>query len=103
MSIARGAYYTDARARRFVAPAVPCAARARTPRCRRICASGSAGDGVTSTEADERLALSTSPRAALSAAKRIVVKVGSRAIMQDGRFQALADEIALLMKRGHTI
>jgi glutamate 5-kinase len=46
---------------------------------------------------------SLAPRAALSAAKRIVVKIGSRAIMQDGSFQALADQIALLMKRGHTI
>lgn len=43
------------------------------------------------------------PRAALSAAKRIVVKIGSRAIMQEGRFQALADQIATLSRRGHTI
>jgi glutamate 5-kinase len=58
---------------------------------------------VTSTDDSESVALSSSPRAALSAAKRIVVKIGSRAIMQDGRFQALADEIAKLIKRGHTI
>lgn len=43
------------------------------------------------------------PRAALAAAKRIVVKIGSRAIMQDGRFQALADQIAALSRRGHTV
>jgi glutamate 5-kinase len=43
------------------------------------------------------------PRAALQSAKRIVVKIGSRAIMQDGRFGALADQIAVLAKRGHTV
>ncbi len=43
------------------------------------------------------------PRAALSAAKRIVVKIGSRAILQPGRFDALAGEIAALMARGHTV
>lgn len=43
------------------------------------------------------------PRAALSAAKRIVVKIGSRAIMQEGLFQAMAEQIAALIKGGHTI
>jgi glutamate 5-kinase len=43
------------------------------------------------------------PRAALSAAKRIVVKIGSRAILQDGAFERLAVQIAGLMKRGHTV
>lgn len=43
------------------------------------------------------------PRAALSGAKRIVVKIGSRAITQVGRFQTLADQIAALIKRGHTV
>jgi glutamate 5-kinase len=43
------------------------------------------------------------PRAALCAAKRIVVKIGSRAIMQDGRCQMLADQIAELRLRGQTI
>lgn len=43
------------------------------------------------------------PRAALSTAKRIVVKIGSRAITQDGCFEALAEQIALLMQRGHTV
>jgi glutamate 5-kinase len=43
------------------------------------------------------------PRAALAAAKRIVVKIGSRAITQDGAFQALADQIAELTRRGHTV
>jgi glutamate 5-kinase len=43
------------------------------------------------------------PRAGLAAAKRIVVKIGSRAIMQEGRFSALSDQIAALTRRGHTI
>jgi glutamate 5-kinase len=43
------------------------------------------------------------PRAALAAAKRIVVKIGSRAIVKDGAFSALADQIATLIKRGHTV
>ncbi len=43
------------------------------------------------------------PRAALSSARRIVVKIGSRAITQDGAFAALAQQIAQLMERGHTI
>ena len=46
---------------------------------------------------------SLGPRAALATAKRIVVKIGSRAIMQAGAFQALADQIAALKTRGHTI
>jgi len=43
------------------------------------------------------------PRAALSAAKRIVVKVGSRAIVQPGRFDAMAAQIAELRAGGHGI
>jgi glutamate 5-kinase len=43
------------------------------------------------------------PRAALSSAKRIVVKIGSRAITQDGAFAALAEQVAHLMERGHTV
>jgi glutamate 5-kinase len=43
------------------------------------------------------------PRAALSSAKRIVVKIGSRAITQDGSFGSLAQQIAQLMERGHTV
>ncbi len=43
------------------------------------------------------------PRAALASAKRIVVKIGSRAITQDGAFQALADQVAELTRRGHTV
>jgi glutamate 5-kinase len=47
--------------------------------------------------------MSDNPRAALSAAKRIVVKVGSRAIVQPGRFEALAGQIAELRAAGHGI
>jgi glutamate 5-kinase len=43
------------------------------------------------------------PRAALSSARRVVVKIGSRAITQDGAFASLAQQIAERMERGHTI
>lgn len=43
------------------------------------------------------------PRAALSAAKRIVIKVGSRSIVEPGRFEAVAAEIAALQRAGHGI
>jgi glutamate 5-kinase len=43
------------------------------------------------------------PRSALSSAKRIVVKIGSRAVTQEGQFERLAEQIAGLMKRGHTV
>jgi glutamate 5-kinase len=46
---------------------------------------------------------SKDPRAALSSARRVVVKIGSRAITQDGAFAALAEQVAQLMERGHTI
>jgi glutamate 5-kinase len=47
-------------------------------------------------------------RKALSGAKRIVVKIGSRAIVQgdrpgEGRFQSIADQVAELRKRGHSV
>ncbi len=43
-------------------------------------------------------------REALSEARRVVVKVGSRALMQgDGRFQALADEVATQRAAGRQI
>jgi glutamate 5-kinase len=47
--------------------------------------------------------MSDNPRAALSAAKRIVVKVGSRAIVQPGRFDAMAAQIAELRRADHGI
>ena len=47
--------------------------------------------------------MSDNPRAVLSAAKRVVVKVGSRAIVQPGRFDALAAQIAELRHAGHGI
>ena len=48
------------------------------------------------------------PRRALEAAKRIVVKIGSRAIVQgerpgEGRFQSIADQIAELRGLGRTV
>jgi glutamate 5-kinase len=43
------------------------------------------------------------PREALAGAKRIVVKIGSRAVTQDGQFASLAEQISDLMKRGHTV
>jgi glutamate 5-kinase len=45
------------------------------------------------------------PRKALATARRIVVKIGSRGITggTDGRFQELADQIAELCARGHTL
>ena len=50
----------------------------------------------------------TEARKALSSAKRIVVKIGSRAIVQgdrpgEGRFQSVADQIAELRKLGHSV
>jgi glutamate 5-kinase len=49
-----------------------------------------------------------SPRKALEAAKRIVVKIGSRAIVQgeppgEGRFQSIADQIAELRALGRSV
>ncbi|HEX4354746.1 MAG TPA: glutamate 5-kinase, partial [Polyangiales bacterium] len=51
---------------------------------------------------------SDSPRKALESAKRIVVKIGSRAIVQgdrpgEGRFQSIADQIAALRALGRTV
>ncbi len=47
------------------------------------------------------------PRAALSGARRIVVKIGSRAIVEGetgkGRFAQLAEQTARLIARGHTV
>jgi len=40
------------------------------------------------------------PRSALSQARRVVVKIGSRAIIQPGRFEQLAADIAALERRG---
>jgi glutamate 5-kinase len=42
-------------------------------------------------------------RASLVAAKRVVVKIGSRALVEGRRFKALADQIAALRARGHTV
>jgi glutamate 5-kinase len=46
---------------------------------------------------------SADARAALASAKRIVVKIGSRAVTQEGQFDRLAAQIAALMERGHTV
>jgi glutamate 5-kinase len=46
---------------------------------------------------------SNAARGALSSAKRIVVKIGSRAVTQEGQFDKLAGQIAGLMERGHTV
>lgn len=48
------------------------------------------------------------PRSALQSAKRIVVKIGSRAIVNgevpgEGRFQSMADQVAQLHKLGRTV
>ncbi|HEX7478974.1 MAG TPA: glutamate 5-kinase [Polyangiales bacterium] len=48
------------------------------------------------------------PRKALQSAKRIVVKIGSRAIVQgdkpgEGRFQSIADQVAALHALGRTV
>jgi len=43
------------------------------------------------------------PRAALATARRIVVKIGSRAIMRDGSFDALAEQLAALRARDCTV
>lgn len=42
-------------------------------------------------------------RASLAAAKRVVVKIGSRALIEGRRFKVLADQIAELRARGHTV
>ncbi len=43
------------------------------------------------------------PRSGLAAASRIVVKIGSRALIEGRRFGVLADQIAELSKRGHAV
>ncbi len=53
----------------------------------------------------------TQPRQALESAKRIVVKIGSRAIVQgdrpdhpdEGRFQSMADQVVALQRMGRTV
>ena len=42
-------------------------------------------------------------RASLAAVKRVVVKIGSRALIEGRRFRVLADQIAALRARGHTV